>query len=73
MNYKGQFDLYSGDRIVEPLLQTGLAKHHAIYLGVDSFGNELIAENHKQKGVQLVNARDYFSNVSAIDCVRRSN
>ena len=67
MKYANLYKLEPADRIVEPLFQTGLSTHHAIYLGIDRYGQELIAENHKQKGVQIIPARDYFSSARKID------
>jgi len=60
MNYALKYGLRPADRIIEPIFQTGLTKHHAIYLGQDRQGREWIAENYKFGGVRLVNAQDYF-------------
>ncbi|MCX2479371.1 hypothetical protein OQY15_09740 [Pedobacter sp. MC2016-15] len=67
MNYKKVLGLEPGDRIIEPLFQTGFSKHHAIYLVTINNTDELIAENHKFKGVQLIKASDYFASVKSID------
>lgn len=71
MKYAKYYGLQVADRIVEPLFQTGLTKHHAIYLGGDSTGNELIAENHKVKGVQIITASQYFSSLKKIDRIEK--
>jgi hypothetical protein len=71
MNYSKLYNLECCDRIVEPLFQTGLSKHHSIFLGADNHGRELVAENNKLLGVRLVNASDYFSNIKAIDRVEK--
>ena len=56
-----QYRLQPGDRLIEPIFQTGLTKHHSIYLGVDAEGTEWIAENHKFAGVRFIKASNYFS------------
>jgi hypothetical protein len=63
MNYSILYNLQAGDSIIGPLFETGLSKHYAIYPGVDFYGKELIAENHKFKGVQIITAGEYFSGV----------
>jgi hypothetical protein len=55
-----QYGLQPADRLIEPIFQTGLTKHHSIYLGIDAEGTEWIAENHKFVGVRLIKASDYF-------------
>lgn len=67
------YNLKPGDRIVEPLFQTGLTKHHAIYLGSDKNGIEWIAENNKFKNVQLLPAIQFFASVRQIDRIERFN
>jgi hypothetical protein len=59
MNYSTQYGLQPADRIVEPIFQTGLTKHHSIYLGIYSEGNEWISENHYREGVRLVPAKTF--------------
>lgn len=54
------YGLQPADRIVEPIFQTGLSKHHVIYLGIDEHGIEWISENQKFVGVRLVKASEYF-------------
>lgn len=71
MNYVKHFGLAPADRIIEPLFQTGFSKHHAIYLGINSLGIELVAENHKVKGVQIITASEYFSSVKRIDRIEK--
>src|SRR5690606_17921663 len=58
--YASKYGLQPADRIKEPIFQTGLSKHHAIYLGMDQYGQEWISENHWQHGVRLVKADAYF-------------
>lgn len=61
MIYIDNSQLKTGDRIVEPIFQTGLSKHHAIYIGQDELGQGWIVENHKVHGVHLMPARDFFT------------
>jgi len=58
--YASKYGLQPGDRIVEPIFQTGFSKHHAIYLGIDAHGTEWISENQKFAGVRLIKASEYF-------------
>lgn len=69
--YCYRYSLGVGDRIVEPLFQTGFTKHHAIYLGTDSNGIEWIAENHKFKNVQIITAEQFFATVKQIDRIEK--
>lgn len=58
--FASRYDLQPADRVVEPIFQTGITRHHAIYLGVDANGTEWIAENQRFHGVTLVSADAYF-------------
>lgn len=58
--YASKFGLQPADRIKQPIFQTGLTKHHSIYLGIDQYGQEWVSENHKIHGVRLVKAEDFF-------------
>ncbi len=58
--YAQKYQLQPADRIVESIFQTGLSKHHSIYLGVDENGIEWISENQKFTGVHLIKASDFF-------------
>lgn len=73
MIYSKKYNLQPGDGIVEPLFQTGLTKHHALYLGWDNNGVEWIAENHKFKNVQIIRASQYFAAVKRIDRIEKFN
>ena len=48
------------DRIVVPKSGIKLVQHHAIYLGQNYQGVDLIIENAIGKGVQLITADDFF-------------
>jgi len=56
-----KYGVEQADLIKEPIFQTGLSVHHAIYLGIDKQGIEWVAENQKFAGVRLVKAQDFFS------------
>lgn len=71
MNYSKIYNLKTGDKIVEPLFETGLSKHYAIYLGIDANGIEWITENHKFNNVQIITAHQYFSTVKKIDRIEK--
>ncbi|MBB1287066.1 hypothetical protein HRH25_21980 [Flavisolibacter sp. BT320] len=60
MRYSTQYWLQLADRIVEPIFQSGLSKHHSIYLGTDSSGSKWISENLYRKDVRLVPAKAFF-------------
>ena len=61
MKYEQFYGLRPADRIIQPIFQTGLSKHHSIFLGTDHSGQEWIAENYKFGGVKLTRASDFFS------------
>lgn len=52
MKYSNLYRLQSGDRIIEPLFQTGVTMHHAIYL-IDDMSNERIGKNYRLKNPLL--------------------
>ncbi|MBS1520690.1 MAG: hypothetical protein JST50_06830 [Bacteroidetes bacterium] len=62
-----QFNLTPGDRLIHPIAGYFGAKHHGIFLSEDRFGNELVSENHKQKGVQVVTADSYIAEYGQIE------
>lgn len=68
-----QLGLQPGDRIVVPKSEWRLVEHHAIYLGQDSYGKHLIAENKIGIGVRLVSAADFFNDVIEVTRVDRFN
>ncbi len=71
MNYASKLNLSPADRIVTSLFQTGLTKHHAIYLGADVYGIEWMAENDFTAGVQIVTAGDFFQRHPLVDRVEK--
>lgn len=60
MNYITYYNLKPGDRIVTPKSFFGMIQHHAIYLGQNYYGQDLIAENAYGKYVQIVTAENFF-------------
>ncbi len=54
------YKLKPGDRIVAPKSLAGIIQHHAVYLGTDHRGQDLIAENVYGKFVAVVNAKKFF-------------
>ncbi|HQK98762.1 MAG TPA: hypothetical protein PLH61_12140 [Bacteroidia bacterium] len=61
-----KWNLQPADRIVVPKSNLKMVQHHAIYLGRDRFGTEWIAENKIGRGVQIVTAADFFSDVMEV-------
>ena len=60
MNLK-HYKLKPGDRIVTPKSLAGIIQHHAVYLGTDHRGHDLIAENAYGKFVAVVDAKKFFA------------
>jgi len=71
MYYAQKFNLNPADRIVVPIFQTGITKHHAIYLGLGLYGYEWIAENHANQGVRIITAEQYFNEHPKISRIER--
>jgi Lecithin retinol acyltransferase len=53
--------LKPADKIIVPKSQFNLVQHHAIYLGKDHFGEDLIAENIVGKYVCITPASEFFA------------
>jgi hypothetical protein len=46
-SYAQHYGLRPADRLIEPVFQTALSKHHSIYFGLDSSGqNEFLKINN---------------------------
>ena len=56
--------------MIVPVFAMGLSKHHAIYLGVDSWQVEWIGEIFQEKGVRKIRADDFFSRNPNISVLR---
>jgi hypothetical protein len=63
--------LQPGDRIVIPKSQMGMVQHHALYIGTNSSGEDLIIENKIGYGIRIVTAKDFFSECIGITKVER--
>ena len=61
-----QLNLLPADRIIVPKSLLRLVQHHAIYLGQNHLGVDLIAENKIGHGVRIVTADDFFNEVIAV-------
>lgn len=60
MDYVKFYKLKPGDRIVTPKSLAGIIQHHAVYLGQNYQGQDLIAENVYGKFVAVVAAKKFF-------------
>ncbi|MDI9319049.1 MAG: YiiX/YebB-like N1pC/P60 family cysteine hydrolase [Phycisphaerales bacterium] len=61
------------DRIVVPKSGLRIVQHHAIYLGQNKFGHDLIAENKIGFGVRMVTADEFFKDVIEVTRIERFN
>lgn len=61
MDYVKFYKLKPGDRIVAPKSLAGIIQHHAIYLGQNHHGQDLIAENAYGKFAAVVDAKKFFT------------
>lgn len=74
MHYKiKQLQLLPADRIIVPKSGLRIVQHHAIYLGQNYQGQDLIAENKIGFGVKLVTADDFFKDVIEVTRIERFN
>jgi Permuted papain-like amidase enzyme, YaeF/YiiX, C92 family len=72
MNQKiKELGLLPADRIVVPKSELRVIQHHAIYLGQNNQGVDLIAENKIGHGVRLITGDDFFGNQIEITRVER--
>ncbi len=63
--------LKPADRIVVPKSVFGLIQHHAIYLGKDHFGRDIIAENIVGKYVCTTLAEEFFTKNPSVTRIER--
>ncbi len=68
-----QLGLLPADRIVVPKSGFDIIQHHALYLGQNHLGVDLIAENKIGFGVRLVTADDFFKDVVKVTRIERFN
>ena len=64
-------NLQPADRLVVPKSTARLVQHHAIYLGIDENGIELIAEKIVGTGVRIVSASDFLMNAIEVTRIER--
>ena len=64
-------DIKPADRIVVPKSNFKMVQHHAIYLGQNNQGVDLIIENKIGFGVRLITADDFFSETNEITRIER--
>jgi hypothetical protein len=60
MDFARRLNLQPGDRIIVPLFPTEVTQHHAVYLGINNFEQEIIAENDATEGVRLATSAGFF-------------
>lgn len=63
--------LLPADRIIVPKSEFGIIQHHAIYLGQNQYGQDIIAENKIGVGVRLITADDFFEDIHEITQIQR--
>ena len=65
------FNLKPADRIIIPKSGIKLVQHHAIYIGPNHQGIDMIAENKAGIGVQIITANEFFKGVTEITDIIR--
>lgn len=63
--------LRPGDRIIVPKSNLRWIQHHAIYIGRNEQGIDIIVENRIGVGVQLVSADEFFKDVITITRIEK--
>ena len=66
-----KYQIRPGDRILVPKSELRMVQHHALYLGQNSQGIDLFAENKIGFGVRLISADSFFKNVLEITRIER--
>lgn len=66
-----KYKLQPADRIVVPKSQWRVVQHHAIYLGKNALGVDLIAENNSDYGVRIITADNFFRTVGDITRIEK--
>jgi hypothetical protein len=61
-----QHNLKPADRIIVPKRGFEIVQHHAIYLGQNRYGEDLIAENTIDHGVRIISATEFFKDITRI-------
>jgi uncharacterized protein YycO len=63
--------LLPADRIIIPKSEFRLVQHHAIYLGKDYSGQDLIIENKMGVGVRIITGVEFFKDSIGITRIER--
>lgn len=71
MNQIHYHQLRPGDRILSPKSLFGIIQHHAVYLGQNYQGHDLIAENAFGKYVRIVTAEEFFEEYPTVTRIDR--
>ncbi len=66
-----RYNLLPGDRIVVPKSGLRIIQHHALYLGQNHLGVDLIAENKIGFGVRILTADAFFADVISITRIEK--
>jgi hypothetical protein len=66
------YDFKPADRILTPKSLFGLIQHHAVYLGPNYQGQDLIAENAFGKYVRMMTAEEFFREYPTVTRIDRS-
>jgi hypothetical protein len=70
-NYVQKLGLKAGDRIIVPKSRLRIVQHHALYLGENRNGVDLIAENKIGFGVRLVTADEFFKDAIEVTGIEK--
>lgn len=70
-NFIKHYGIKPADRIVTPKSNLNIVKHHAIYLGQNHQGIDLIIENVIGEGVKVVTASDFFNRQLSITRIEK--
>jgi hypothetical protein len=73
MKYTDLHKLKPGDKIVVPKSSMHIVQHHAIYLGQNHWGIDLIAENVFGLSVRIIPADQFFNENPLITRIERFN
>lgn len=68
-----QLGLLPADRIVVSKSGLRIVLHHALYLGRNHLGVDLVAENKIGFGVRLITADDFFKDVTEVTRIEKFN
>ncbi|MEO5910837.1 MAG: lecithin retinol acyltransferase family protein [Pelobium sp.] len=64
-------NLKPADRVVIPKTEFQIVQHHGIYLGQNSLGTHLFAENNIGSGVKILSADNFFGKTKLITRIEK--